>query len=205
MLSERFSAANRLCLSAVSVPLLLLAMASNVFSQDDPLHVWVGKQDRAAAEKWVGEHFAQEQKYVDEVLAVKGAHTIENTLRPFDNAQNELGIAGSEAYLMFSVATQKDVRDAGQALAQKVQQANTALYLNPEVYRALAAIDLTGADPATHHYVERTLLEYRLAGVDKDAATRAEVRKMQDHITEAALKFGRNVQENPNHIVVKDK
>jgi len=28
---------------------------------------------------------------------------------------------------------------------------------------------------------------------------------MQDHITDAALKFGRNIQENPNHITLKDK
>jgi thimet oligopeptidase len=53
--------------------------------------------------------------------------------------------------------------------------------------------------------MERTLLEYRLAGVDKDAATRALVKKLQDHITEAALNVGRNVQENPNHVVVKDR
>ena len=37
-----------------------------------------GKPDRPAAEKWVGDHLAQEQKYVDELLAVKGPRTIEN-------------------------------------------------------------------------------------------------------------------------------
>jgi thimet oligopeptidase len=103
------------------------------------------------------------------------------------------------------VSPQKDVRDAGQALAQKVQHANTELNLNQEVYRALKAVDISAADPATRHYMERTLLEYHLAGVDKDAATRAEIKKMQDHITEQALKFGRNIQENPNHITLHDK
>src|SRR5208282_2800550 len=205
MLPDRFSAVARLCVSVFSVSLFLPAMVLHSFSQSDSLHVWVGKLDRPAAEQWVGGHLAQEQKYVDELLAVKGSRTIENTLRPFDNAQNELGIAGSEAGLMYSVAPQKDVRDAGQALTQQIQQVYVALYLNPDVYRALAAIDISGADPATRHYVERTLLEYRLAGVDKDAATRAQVKKLQDHITEASLNFGRNVQENPNHFVVKDK
>jgi thimet oligopeptidase len=205
MFPDRFAAVARLSLSTLSAPLFLLVMVSHSFSQSDPLHVWVGKLDRPAAEQWVGGHLAQEQKYVDELLAVKGAHTIENTLRPFDNAQNELGIAGSEAGLMYSVAPQKEVRDAGQALTQQIQQAYVTLYLNPDVYRALAAVDLSSADPAARHYVERTLLEYRLAGVDKDAATRAQVKKLQDHITEAALNFGRNVQENPNHFVVKDK
>jgi thimet oligopeptidase len=189
----------------VCAGLFLASAPTRICAQDDPLHIWVGKLDRPAAEKWVNDHLAHEQKFIDELLAVKGPRTIENTLRPYDNAQNELGIAGSEAYLMFAVAPQKEVRDAGQALAQQVQQASTALSLNQDVYRALTAIDVSAADPATHHYMERTLLEYRLAGVDKDAATRAEIKKMQDHITDAALKFSRNLQENPNHVVLKDK
>ena len=106
---------------------------------------------------------------------------------------------------MFVLASQKDVRDAGQELAQKVQEANTVLSLNQDVYRALKAVDVSAADPATRYYMERTLLEYRLAGVDKDTATRAEIKKMQDHIAEQALKFGRNVQEHPNHISLHDK
>jgi thimet oligopeptidase len=204
-LSHRSAAIRRSLLSVLWVGLTLISTHSRSFAQSDPLHIWAGKLDRGAAEKWVGEHLSQEQKYVDELLAVKGPRTIENTLRPYDNAQNELGVAGSEAYLMFAVAPQKDVRDVGQALAQQVQQAATALALNQDVYRALAALDTSAADSATRHYMERTLLEGRLAGVDKDAATRAEVKKRLDHITEAALKFGRNVQENVNHVVVKDK
>jgi len=185
--------------------LFVFATSTDSHGQNDPLHIWAGKLDRPAAEKWVGDHLAREQKYVDELVAVKGTRTLENTLRPYDSAINELGLAGSESYLMYAVAPQKEVRDAGQALAQKVQQARTILSLNQEVYRALASVDVSGADPATRHYMERTLLEYRLSGVDKDDATRAEIKTMQDHITDAALKFGRNIQENPNHITLKDK
>jgi thimet oligopeptidase len=174
------------CLFAV----LLLAPARSL-AQTDPLHIWAAKLDRASAEKWVGEHLAQEQKYLDELLAVKGPRTLDNTLRLYDNAQNEIGLA-AEAYLMFSLAPQKDVRDAAQALAQRVQEINNALGLNQPVYRALSAVDLFAADPATRHYVERTLLEYRLTGVDKDEATRAEIKKRLDHISDVSLKFGRN-------------
>jgi thimet oligopeptidase len=185
---------------------LLAALSSPIaVAQNDPLHVWAGKLDKAGAEKWVADHLAREQKHIDELLAVKGARTVENTLRPFDNAQNELNVAGAESYLMFAVASQKEIRDAAQALAQKVQEASTILGLNQDVYHALKAIDVSSADPATRHYMDRTLLEYRLSGVDKDDATRARIKKMQDHITEQALKFGRNVQEHPNHIALKDK
>ena len=203
--AEGWKAMRRRALQVVWVGVLGLGATTHSFAQNDPVHIWVGKLNGAGEEKWVGAHLTQEQKYTDELLAVKGPRTIENTLRPFDNAQNELSLAGFEAYLMYAVATDKEVRDAGQALAQKVQEVNTALALNQDVYKALSALDVSGADPATRHYVERTLLEYRLAGGDKDAATRAEIKKRLDHITDEALKFGRNVQENPNFLAVKNK
>jgi thimet oligopeptidase len=200
----RFKGTRQPYLTAVCTSLFLMLTCWHALAQDDPLHIWVGKLDRPAAEKWVGAHLMQEQKYVDVLLAAKGLRTLENTLRPFDDAQNELTVAGAEAYLMYAVASQKEVRDAGQSLAQQVQEVATALSLNQDVYRALSAVDLTTADPATRHYMERTLLEYRLAGVGKDAATRAEIKKLEDHVTEEALKFGRNVQDHVNHVVVKD-
>ena len=36
---------------------------------------------------------------------------------------------------------------------------------------------------------------YRLAGVDKDEATRKQIRALQDKITDLALTFGRNVAD----------
>jgi thimet oligopeptidase len=183
----------------------LLGMAGGGWAQNDPVHVWVGKLNAANVEKWVGGHLAQEQKYLDELLAVKGPRTIENTLRPYDNAQNELALAGFQAILMNGLAPEKEVRDAGEAMAQTVQEASNALELNQDVYKALAALNVSAADPATRHYADRMLLEYRLAGVDKDAATRAAIKKLLDHIADEGLKFGRNVQENPNFVEAKDK
>ena len=182
-----------------------LSPISSAHAQSDPLHIWVGKLDGPSAEKWVSAHLAQEQKEIDALLAAKGPRTVENTLQPYDNAQNELGVAGQEAYLMYAVAPQKEARDAGQALAEKVQQATTVLSLNQDVYHALVAVNLSSADPATKHYMERALLEYRLAGVDKDAATRAQIKKLFDHATELGLAFGRNIQENVNRVAVKNK
>ena len=52
------------------------------------------------------------------------------------------------------------------------------------------------ADAATRHYLERTLLEYRLAGVDRDDATRAKIKALQDKITELGLAFERAVHDD---------
>jgi thimet oligopeptidase len=174
-------------------------------AQSDPLHIWVGNPDPATMQKWVDAHLQKQQDYIAEMLAVKGPRTIQNTLRPFDNANNELAIAGNEAYLMYAVGPKKELRDLGQALAQKVSEAATELSLNQDTYHALRALDLSQTGPHTRYYVQRTLLEYRLAGVDKDAATRARIKQLQDHATQISLTFGRNVQEHVNTVVVHNK
>src|SRR5271156_1325623 len=161
-----------------------------------------GKADRTGLEAWAKTRIEEYQKNIDQLLAVEGARTIENTLRPFDDAQAELTTVGQHASLLDSVHPEKDVRDMAQALTQKVSEIGTLLSLNQDVYRSLSAIDLAGADPATRHYVQRTLLQYRLSGVDRDEATRARIKELQDKATEISLAFSRNVQEGAKHITV---
>jgi thimet oligopeptidase len=118
----------------------------------DPLHAWSAGSDPAALDAWVHQRLAAAQANIDKVVAVKGAHTVENTLRPFDDAQNELSIAGNEAYLMFAVGDSAELRNEGQAITAIVSSAGTDLSLNQKVYRALAAVPLPANDPATKHY-----------------------------------------------------
>ncbi len=164
-------------------------------SKTDPLHEWVLGNDPAALETWVNQRLEEEKADLDQLLAVKGPRTVENTLRPFDDAENQLSLAGNNAFLLYSLADAAALRDKGQAMSAKISTANTELSLNQGVYKALAAIPLPTDDPATRHYLERTLLEYRLAGVDKDEATRAKIRGLQDKVTDLSLKFGRNVAD----------
>jgi thimet oligopeptidase len=133
------------------------------------------------------------------LLAVEGPRTPENSLRLFDEALEHLNLAGSQAGVLNSVAEDKAVRDQAQMEAQRVAQAGSALSLNRQVYEALTAIDLDGgaspASPATRHFVERTLLGYRLAGVDKDLATRDHLQALHEKATHLSLEFSRNIQE----------
>lgn len=170
----------------------------------DPLHAWVGLKDAAGLEAWVEWHIGEEKRLIAAMEAVKGKRTVENTLAVYDEASRHLSVAGDQSYILFAVDPQKEIRDKGQALAQVVSAEATSLALNQAVYAALKGLDVSGEDAATKHYVDRLLLEYRLAGVDKDAATRAKVRKLQDQMTEISLKFGRNVQDDVRKVPVKN-
>jgi thimet oligopeptidase len=137
------------------------------------------------------------------LLAVKGERTPENSLRQYDGAIEQLSLAGAQAGILNSVATDKAVRDQAQMEAQRVAQAASALSLNRAVYEALAAVNLKKSDApdaATKHYVERTLLSYRLAGVDKDQATRDQLQSLHERATRLSLEFNRNIQEGAKTI-----
>jgi thimet oligopeptidase len=161
----------------------------------DPLHAWKSGNDPAQLESWVKQRLAAEKAALDKLLAVNGPRTVENTLRPFDAAENELAIAGNNAQMLFSVGDAAPLRDKAQAMVSVISTAQTELSLNQKVYQALASIPVPAHDPATRHYLERTLLEYRLSGVDKDDATRARIRAIQDKITALSLTFNRNVSD----------
>jgi thimet oligopeptidase len=161
------------------------------------LHAWEadGAASAEALATWVGARLAEHQALLARLLAVKGPRTPENSLSLYDAAIEQLNLAGSQAGVLNSVAPDKAVRDQAQAEAQRVSVAGSALSLNREVYEALAAISLEGASPATKHFVERTLLSYRLAGVDKDQVTRDRLQALHEQATRLSLEFGRNIQE----------
>ena len=172
------------------------------------VHPWnpagTGSVDAQSLETWVEDRLGRHRQAIDQLVAVQGDRTTENTLRVYDDAVAELSTVGSLTGLMHSVHSDKAVRDTAQSLLQKISQAGVELSLNRDVYQALAKIDAGEADAATKHYLDRTLLQYRLAGVDKDDATRAKLKELQDHATLTALSFGRNVQEGGNTVVVED-
>ena len=167
--------------------------------QTNTLRAWeAGRAASAEAlSAWVGARLAAHEAALAALLAVEGPRTTENTLRLFDEAIEQLSLAGAQAGVLNSVAPDKAVRDQAQQEAQRVAMAGSALSLNRRVYEALTAIDLdgSGASPATRHFVQRTLLGYRLAGVDKDQATRDRIQALQEKATHLSLEFSRNIQE----------
>jgi thimet oligopeptidase len=169
----------------------------------EDLHVWEagGAASASALTAWVGARLAAHEAALAALLAVEAPRTTENTLRLYDEAIEQLNLAGAQAGVLNSVAADKAVRDQAQAEAQRVSMAGSALSLNRQVYDALAAIELDGSSLATQHFVERTLLGYRLAGVDKDQATRDHLQALHEKATRHSLEFSRNIQEGGKTIV----
>ncbi|MFZ1009597.1 MAG: hypothetical protein WAN65_22345, partial [Candidatus Sulfotelmatobacter sp.] len=179
------------------LPLLVIlatALSAQKITVPQPT-IWASKPDVAAFEKIENDHLAAVQSSIDTLLAVKGKRTIENTLVPYDEAVRQNNSAAYLSGMMEQVHPDATFRDHATAMVTKASAVQTAISLNHDVYNALAALDLSKADAATRYYVQRQLLEFRLAGVDKDEATRARLKKLNDEATEQNSMFDRNISD----------
>ena len=164
--------------------------------------VWNGNPDVGAFEARENQRLAAAQRAVDAIHAIKAAHTVNNTLIPYDEALQELNAAFYLSSDMEAVHPDAGFRDRASAMTRKVSAAQTALSLDPVVYRAVAALDVSHADAATRRYLERQLLAFRLAGVDKDLATRTRLKELNDQLTKEVSAFGRNINDDHRSVSV---
>lgn len=166
--------------------------------------IWSTKPDAAAFERIENGRLGAARRSIDAMLAVKGPRTVENTLTLYDEALRQLNSASYFSALMEAVHPDAAFRDRATAMTRKVSAAQTALSLNRGVYQALAAVPASQADPATQYYLRRQLLEFRLAGVDKDDATRARLKVLNDDLTKETSAFERNINDAQKTIEVRD-
>jgi thimet oligopeptidase len=147
-------------------------------------------------------NLARAREALDRLLSATGARTAENTLVPYNLAVLHADNAASEAQLMEETNPDSAYRDTAGAVKRKAIQFLTDLSLNRDVYDALSVVDLSGADPSTRYFLERTLRDFRLAGVDRDEATRKRIAALNDSIVAIGQEFERNIRDDSRSIEV---
>ena len=152
----------------------------------------------------MNDRLAAVQTAIDQITSVKGARTIDNTLAPYDETIRQINASLYLSALVQQVHPDATFRDHATEMVRKASAVQTALSLNRDVYHALAGLDVSKTDPATQYYVKRQLLEFRLAGVDKDDAARAQLKKLNDELTEEQSAFDRNISDDQKKVEVTD-
>src|SRR5215470_14951706 len=169
---------------------------------DDDTPFWTGRPNAAQFTGTQERRLARAREAVDRVLAVAGRRTVENTLRPYDESQIQLDAVGSQSSLIQNVHPGPALRTAAEECSRKAAALGTELSLNRALYDAIAAIDLAGADAETRYYVERELRDFRLAGVDRDDATREKIQQLRDELVRIGQEFDRNIRGDVRTIAV---
>jgi thimet oligopeptidase len=161
---------------------------------------YTGLPKGAAFEAIQQKRIARAKASIARMIAVRGARTLENTLAPYDDAARLIDMANSQSGLAAETNPDEATRKAAEKSSQAVSAYATELSLDRRVYDALAALDVSHTDAPTKHYVEHTLMEFRLAGVDKDSTTRAKIRALSDSLVGISQEFARNIREDHSSV-----
>ncbi len=166
----------------------------------DNAPVWTGNPDAAAVKARAEKRLVNARAALARVLAAKAPRTLANTLEPYDEVTRQLDLAGSFCQLVQETSPDSVSRATAEGMSQEITKFVTELSLNRKLYDAVSAMDLATADAETKHYVERTLRDFRLSGVDKDQASRDRIKQLQEELVLVSQEFGRNIREDKSTV-----
>src|SRR5262249_10349060 len=139
---------------------------------------------------------------LEKMLSIQGKRTIQNTLVPYNQIMVHSDNAGQYSGLMEEVHPDSAFRATAEEVSQAVSKFQSELSLNRAVYDALNQVNVAQSRPATRYFVKRTLRDFRLAGVDKDDATRKQIAAIRDELVVVSQAFGRNIRNDSRKIQV---
>ena len=132
--------------------------------------------------------------------AFEGAPTVDNFYLPLDSLIATAATLQSYASSLSRVHPDPELRSAGEACDLLINKFFSDLSLSRPVYDATSRIDTANLDAATRYSIEKTLLSYQLAGVDKDEQTRERISALNEEIASIGQEFDRNIREDVRYL-----
>jgi thimet oligopeptidase len=136
------------------------------------------------------------KKQIAEIKATKSPRDAMATLQAFDTAILIASDAAGRSGLAEQVHPAKPFREAAQVCEQEASQLLTDISLDKEMYNALASVDGSNLDSAGSYFLRTSLRDYHRSGVDRDDATRAKIRQLQDELVKIGQEFEQNIPED---------
>jgi len=156
----------------------------------------VKKADRAAESFRTEclEGLRRAQALRGEVLATP--RTIEGALDRYNQLLTAASSSNTLAGLMSEVHPDETIRDVARECEQEVSKFYSELWLDREVYEALAAVPADEADAETRRFLAHTLRDYRRAGVDRPPEVRERLARIDEELTKLGQQFSKNISED---------
>ena len=148
------------------------------------------------------EHLDRARALVDEFRAMSGAAAA-SVLDAWNDVHVSLGNVFSAASLFANVHPDEPVRSQAEAAEQDAHRLLTDLSLDRGVYEVLAAVDPEPLDTVARRMLEKSLLDFRRSGVDRDDETRDRLRRLAERQTEVGQTFSKNIREGVRRLRVE--
>jgi thimet oligopeptidase len=157
---------------------------------------WKGAAELTSTPEQFGGHcnadLDRAKAKIAELKGMKGQRDTMKALQALDDANLALSNAAARSDLAYQVHPDKAMRDVAEKCTQDVNALATDISLDRGVYDAIKNLDTAKLDPPTKYLYEQTMLQFKRAGVDKDDATRAKIKQLNDELTKIGQDFNRN-------------
>nr|WP_253902940.1 M3 family metallopeptidase [Corallococcus exiguus] len=121
-------------------------------------------------------------------------------LELFDESSAALDDAAARASVVRHTHPEVALREAAEAAEQAIENLANDIRMDRGVYDVLAAVSLANEDAATRKWMEKVLRDFRRAGVDRDEATRARVKALQEELVRIGQEFSRNISQDTRKV-----
>ena len=118
-----------------------------------------------------------------------GPATMKGDFAAYDTLSLLLTDAGNDMGVIALSSPIEAVRTAAEACTPKLAGLVSEVSLSRPIFDRLSAIPVNGLNARSAYTLKRVLLSYHLAGIDKDAATRAKVQALNAQIADTGVKF----------------
>ncbi len=146
---------------------------------------------------------SREAGFRDRLAALEswpGAPTIDSYYKPLDAFAGSVYNFQFHASSLGGVHPDAEIRAAAEACDLNIQKLLTDLSLSRPIYDAVSKIDVSDADAETQFSIEKTLLAFQIAGVDKDEDTRTKIRDLNEQLSAIGQEFDRNIREDVRYM-----
>ncbi len=121
----------------------------------------------------------------------------------YDEVTTITGNMAARASLAKEVHPDEAFREASETAEQQLSAFDVELSLDRGLYDALSRVDSKSLDPAGAFWLFKTLREFRRSGVDRDEATRAKVKSLNEELVKIGQNFGRNIRDDVRSVEVE--
>jgi thimet oligopeptidase len=155
--------------------------------------------DADTTQEWVEartrEGLDEARRLVESLRTAPPADTLA-ALRQWDEVTLQLSNVGAVAGLLSQVHPLLAVRTCSEQAEIEVDRLVTELRQDRGLYDVFAALDPTGLDAPAARLLQKTLDDFRRAGVDREEATRDRLTVINERLTELNQEFSRNIRDD---------
>ena len=139
---------------------------------------------------------------LEKVCAIKGDHTLENTLFPINDLARRVAGARNQSALLAAVHPDKRVRTTAEKSVEVLSGFLAKLATRQDLYCAIQDVSPERLDGEARRFREKELMDFRLAGIELPERDRKKVQALSNQITKLGQAFDGNIRDDVRYIDV---